>query len=105
MNVVYSVAALALGIAGMKVPALRKFCSYGSAILVLLYVCSLSGILLLGRIPAKGYLAPGIGFLLGAAIGIALGIPAGRVAVHNNVVYWVFVLLVAGVIAWLKPLV
>jgi hypothetical protein len=96
---------LGLGIWGHYSPTMRRVTAYGTAMLVMLYVCSLGSVVLFGWIPAKGYLAPGLAFLGGAVVGIAAGVALGRVAVENASVYWLFVAAVAGVIAWLKPLV
>ena len=101
----FSLLALALGFWGQQSPGMRRLCSYSAAILVMIYICSLGGILVFGRIPGKGYFAPGLGFLAGAVIGVVAGIPLGRLGVSNPVVYWILILLVACVIAWLKPLI
>jgi hypothetical protein len=96
---------LAVAVWGHYSSAIRRFTAYGTALLVMVYVCSLGAVVLFGWIPAKGYLAAGLAFLGGAVVGVIAGVVVGKVAMDNATVYWLLVAAVAGVIAWLKPLV
>ena len=89
---------------GRHSSVMRHLIAYGTGMLVMLYVCSLASVLLFGWIPAKGYLAIGLSFLGGAIIGLIAGVAVGRFAVDNATVYWLLVLVVAGVITWLPSL-
>ena len=98
--------AIVVGLAvwGQHSSVVRRVIAYGTGMLVMLYVCSLASVLLFGWIPAKGYLAIGLSFLGGAIIGLVAGVAVGRFAVDNATVYWLLVLMVAGVITWLPSL-
>jgi ABC-type nitrate/sulfonate/bicarbonate transport system permease component len=98
-----SVVALALGYWGSHSAIVRRFCSYSAAILVMIYLFSLGGIFIAGQIPAKWEITSA-GFLVGMVVGIAVGILVGRFGVNNSVLYWLLIVLVAGVITWLPPL-
>ncbi len=100
-------AALILGGAywASQATAGRRIVAYGAAILVLVYALSLGGIYAFGRVPSKGYVSSMTGLFAGVILGILAGILIGRFAVHHSWLYWILVVIVAGVLVWLPPLI
>jgi hypothetical protein len=96
---------LALGLVGMKVPAVKRVCAYGSAILILIYVCSLAGVALASFFDRSNYIAAAIGFFSGVALAVVLGVPLGRAAINQSWLYWLLIAAVALIIPQLKPLI
>ena len=105
VRLLYCLAAIALGLAGMFVPFIKRFCAYGASILVMIYICSLGGAAIGIFTDSRNYIAAAIGFVGGAVLGIAAGIPLGRTALAQIWLYWLLILIVAFVITRSKPLV
>ena len=97
--------ALVLGLAfwGSHSAVVRRGCASGTAIVVMIYVCSVAGLFIAGFLSVRNW-APLQGFAVGGALGIAAGILVGAWAVQHSWLYWSLVLLVAIVIVWLPPL-
>lgn len=84
---------------------IHNIVAYLAAITAMIWAFAVPGALIMGRVPSKGYVAPLLGLFAGAFVGVIVGILVGYRASHHLWLYWTLVLIVAGVMVFLPPLI